>query len=624
MCSAGSNWYEIELKFVGDYIPPNAETLRLGHRIENIVLNENNEWTRVRLEAYTNEHVVQVYANDKYKGTITENIKGTFDDADFNSINEVRFNAYNGNGSVDFSIDNISLYKTYKMFEVNPPSDNDECEIPLRRVSDQTIRCETPEGSANNVAANVGYVNTMIDDLGKTTLVDGKQVVTTGINHSIKKPLQPTSELLYSQKENGTYKCIIISDLFEDDIILVADWYNNNYVTEVEGDFNQPIFIPSHITKVNISHSTAVIFDENSRLTDFAITNGQLETLVLPASIKNVKDNMFSNCVPTTLVFKGTPDSIGTSLSNSEGCKDIYVPWSESDPININAPWGFTNASIHYDFPVDVFNMDGSWKTLDDYIDSYTNGDTAKVIKNMKRIDEEGLAKGWYDKAALEKFQNSFNRVYVEQSKNRGIYAKVALTASGKFEAQPTDYDIDDQEIPYYLGSIPTRLNGSEKDPDFGDADTRYRVGHIKVPPVDVDNFPTVDEANEFATSKLYVDTAIDKKIEENNNTENIYYSPDIDNRSITVSRDGSVDNKSTELYINKDYKIDSTTDNYFKFKTNFKWSVTDNSQGDFYFCIRDSGGLRGYIYLNLKDNTIKTKARSTKLNLNAILPQNE
>jgi hypothetical protein len=127
---------------------------------------------------------------------------------------------------------------------------------------------------------------------------------------------------------------------------------------------------------------------------------------------------------------------------------------------------------------------------------------------------------------------------------------------------------------------------------------------------------------------KKSTDTSMDytdKSIKENNNKENIYYSPSIDDHCITIMKDNTSGNgKSTELYINKNYTIDSTNDNYFKFKTNFKWSAIDNSLGDFYFCIRDKSGLKGYIYLNLKDKTIKTKARSTGLNLNSILPQNE
>lgn len=453
---------------------------------------------------------------------------------------------------------------------------------------------------------------------------DLTRVVTTGTNHNINKPTQPTPELIYEQKEDGTYKCTGISDSFEGDTILVADWYNDHYVTEVDAIFNQTVFIPSHVTRVNIGNSKAVIFDESSRLVDFTITDAHLETLVLPTSLKNIKDNIFLNCVPTSLVFKGIPDSIGAVLSNKEGCKDIYVPWAETDAINVNAPWGFTEATIHYNFPVEVFNMDGTWKTLDDYIGSYTNGDTAKVIKNMKRIDEEGLAKGWYDANALEKFQNQFNRVYVEQSRNRGIYAKVALTASGKLSSQPKDYDIDDQEIPYYLGSIPTRLPGSEQDPDFDDTDTRYRVGHIKVPPVDVDNFPTADEAKEFATSKLYVDSAIDKSKTElenvllsNNNSVRNYKCKSLHSGVISGCKITST--KTAVLHINPKYNYTgSLGDHFFKFDSLFKYS---SNVGDIYFAMQDTT-LRGYIYLNTRTGRIYSKSGINFISASSILPK--
>lgn len=70
----------------------------------------------------------------------------------------------------------------------------------------------------------------------------------------------------------------------------------------------------------------------------------------IPASCTAIGNYVFHGCSSiTSMTFKGTPTSIGTGVFN--GCtilRDIYVPWDSSDEINANAPWGATNATIHY------------------------------------------------------------------------------------------------------------------------------------------------------------------------------------------------------------------------------------------------------------------------------------
>lgn len=48
-----------------------------------------------------------------------------------------------------------------------------------------------------------------------------------------------------------------------------------------------------------------------------------------------------------TVLFRGTPSSINaTALAGCRNLHNIYVPWSEGEVAN--APWGATNATIHY------------------------------------------------------------------------------------------------------------------------------------------------------------------------------------------------------------------------------------------------------------------------------------
>ncbi len=68
----------------------------------------------------------------------------------------------------------------------------------------------------------------------------------------------------------------------------------------------------------------------------------------LPASLKRINGSAFGNCTNIeTLTFKGTPDLINSiAFAWCTNLTDIYVPWSEGEVAN--APWGATNATIHY------------------------------------------------------------------------------------------------------------------------------------------------------------------------------------------------------------------------------------------------------------------------------------
>ena len=84
------------------------------------------------------------------------------------------------------------------------------------------------------------------------------------------------------------------------------------------------------------------VFSECSKL---AITS-------IPSSLTSISDGTFYNCTSlVSITFKGTPTSISTTAFYScSNLKDIYVPWAESAVAN--APWGATNATIHYNSTV--------------------------------------------------------------------------------------------------------------------------------------------------------------------------------------------------------------------------------------------------------------------------------
>lgn len=72
----------------------------------------------------------------------------------------------------------------------------------------------------------------------------------------------------------------------------------------------------------------------------------------IPASVQTLNMYAFGACPElTTVVFHGTPTTLNAGAFNSSvKIKDIYVPWAEGEVAN--APWGATNATVHYNHTV--------------------------------------------------------------------------------------------------------------------------------------------------------------------------------------------------------------------------------------------------------------------------------
>lgn len=78
-----------------------------------------------------------------------------------------------------------------------------------------------------------------------------------------------------------------------------------------------------------------------------------LTSVTFPAQLQTLKDWSFRYCSGlTTVKFLGTPTTVQNAFVNSNNISDIYVPWSEGAVAN--APWGATNATIHYNTTFDA------------------------------------------------------------------------------------------------------------------------------------------------------------------------------------------------------------------------------------------------------------------------------
>ena len=93
--------------------------------------------------------------------------------------------------------------------------------------------------------------------------------------------------------------------------------------------------LPSGIT--NIDNSAFAV------CTNLALTT-------LPSGITNISDYAFVECSSlVSLTFEGTPENIGASaFADCNNLTTINVPWAKGAVAN--APWGATNATIHYGY----------------------------------------------------------------------------------------------------------------------------------------------------------------------------------------------------------------------------------------------------------------------------------
>jgi hypothetical protein len=75
-----------------------------------------------------------------------------------------------------------------------------------------------------------------------------------------------------------------------------------------------------------------------------------ITSLTFPTTLTIINANAFSRCTGlTTVTFLSTLTTINaTAFANCSNITDIYVPWSEGTVAD--APWGATNATIHYDY----------------------------------------------------------------------------------------------------------------------------------------------------------------------------------------------------------------------------------------------------------------------------------
>lgn len=79
------------------------------------------------------------------------------------------------------------------------------------------------------------------------------------------------------------------------------------------------------------------------------------ELFTIPAKVKAVGSNAFYGVGLKKIRFLGTPDNIDNQAFSNSTITDIYVPWASdfTNDMTAKAPWGATNAQIHYNVSPD-------------------------------------------------------------------------------------------------------------------------------------------------------------------------------------------------------------------------------------------------------------------------------
>jgi hypothetical protein len=202
--------FEAQLQFAG----PKDKQSTFGRVMEGVSLCDTGNWIKLRLEAYLNEHVIQVYVDNKYVDTITtcNNKAVAFTADNFGDCRTATINSYNASGSVDLSFDNISFYQTVKEFKAIPNNiyDADGMEIPLRRVDDGTIHCETPLDAEGTTVANVNFVKDQISKVSGAEVTKAyvdSQIET--INNKLNSVGKPDVDKAYVDSQIGDIQAVL-------------------------------------------------------------------------------------------------------------------------------------------------------------------------------------------------------------------------------------------------------------------------------------------------------------------------------------------------------------------------------------------------------------------------------
>lgn len=216
------------------------------------------------------------------------------------------------------------------------------------------------------------------------------------------------------------------------------------------------IVVPEGVTTIG-----SYAFGYCGKLTSITITEGvtsisgsgiyqcnALKELVFPKSLDKLNSKAInSNSSLTSITFLGTPTSMmNNSIANCTALTDIYVPWAEGEVDN--APWGATDATIHYGFDMELANL----LPFPYYYDDRTIQGITWTVGVDGGITASGTATGMgsfyiVNKVSIptEKFTVSLQGEFDNLVGNLNLYDESGTTV-GTFEVKNTAVTVDPAE----------------------------------------------------------------------------------------------------------------------------------------------------------------------------------
>lgn len=189
-----------------------------------------------------------------------------------------------------------------------------------------------------------GIIWTETNDSGRPIKVDASSVFTTNNLFRYGDYTQTEEIILPNRVINTYYICYGNSNLKKINLPTEAKYYSINQIDSnafmgckllTLSDWQ----IPEGIKSIGQSS-----FEGAEALTD----------RIIPSSVASIQTKAFNRCTSMqNVTFLGKTSSIASnSFANCSNLTDIYCPWAEDEVAN--APWGATNANIHYNYTKEV------------------------------------------------------------------------------------------------------------------------------------------------------------------------------------------------------------------------------------------------------------------------------
>lgn len=218
--------------------------------------------------------------------------------------------------------------------------------------SDGTAYVYSPYVPINNGIITIGYLAFTSQGHGEGYDKGFTENINAETDYGIYTTIENSNTVVrYFIRENGEWKEVTAHYEYT-----LPNGVNN--IETVSGDISPIVYTASDLldrsyTEIDENWFLKVDGTYINNIKDRVFSgSNNLVTATFPSFIDTIGSDIFTQCTNlTTITFKSKPVNISSVAfrdSYNWNGVTINVPWSESDPINENAPWGSPNATINY------------------------------------------------------------------------------------------------------------------------------------------------------------------------------------------------------------------------------------------------------------------------------------